>query len=63
MKTKPVFKIFDWAGNDMTYYYGTFESFEDGWGAIYENFNHLNEDDFNEQMSEFYVEEVSDGQD
>lgn len=47
----------DWAGNTLDFY-GTFEDFEDAWGAIRENFAHLNEHDFNEQMGEFYVEEI-----
>lgn len=51
-----MFKIFDWAGNDKSDYYGTFKTFEDAWGALYEEFSSLSEDDFNEQMSEFVVE-------
>jgi len=54
MKT---YKIFDWAGNNLTSYYGVFASFEEAWGALYEEFDGLNEEDFNEQMSEFHVEE------
>lgn len=48
-------RIFDWAGNDLTYYYGTFKDFESAWGALYERFADLPEDEFNEQMAEFYV--------
>ena len=29
--------VFDWAGNDLTGFYGEFENFEDAWGAIREN--------------------------
>ena len=54
MKT---YKIFDWAGNDKSDYYGTFEHFEYAWGRLYEEFDHLSEVDFNEQMDEFYVDE------
>lgn len=53
-----MYVIEDWAGNDKSNYYGTFESFEDAWGALYEEFNHLSETDFDEQMNEFYVEET-----
>lgn len=49
--------IKDWAGNDKTSYYGKFETFEDAWGRLYEEFDNLSEDDFNEQMGEFYVEQ------
>ena len=52
MKT---YKIFDWAGNDKTEYYGTFEHFEDAWGRLYAEFDGLSEVDFDEQMSEFEV--------
>ena len=55
MKT---YKIFDWAGNDKTEYYGTFEHFEDAWGRLYAEFEGLSEVDFDEQMGEFYVEEI-----
>ena len=49
------FKIFDWAGNDKTSFYGVFSSFDDAWAAIYDNFSHLSEKEFDEQMSEFEV--------
>jgi len=55
MKQTKYFKIYDWAGNDKTPYYGTFESFEDAWGRLYEEFDHLVDQDFDEQMSEFQV--------
>lgn len=51
------FRIYDWAGNDKTSYYGTFKAFEDAWGALYEEFSDLSENDFDEQMGEFYVEQ------
>lgn len=51
------YKIIDWAGNDKTPYYGTFETFEDAWGALYEEFDSLPEDEFDAQMGEFYVVE------
>lgn len=28
------FKIYDWAGNDLTHWHGTFDSFEDAWDYI-----------------------------
>jgi hypothetical protein len=47
--------ILDWAGNDLSAHYGEFESFEDAWGALYEDYALLNEEDFDAQMSEFEV--------
>jgi len=32
-----MFKIFDWAGNELTKH-GTFETFEDAWDYIFEHF-------------------------
>tara|TARA_R100001086_G_scaffold248358_1_gene185100 strand:- start:3198 stop:3410 length:213 start_codon:yes stop_codon:yes gene_type:complete len=46
------FKIFDWAGNDKSDYYSTFETFEDAWERLYEEFP---EDD--EALGEFFVDE------
>lgn len=52
------FIVKDWAGN--TCFKGkTFPSFEDSWGYIYQIYNHLPEKKFDQQMEEFYVEEVS----
>lgn len=53
-----MFKIVDWAGNDRTNYYGTFDTFEDAWDALYVEFQDLNGDEFDEMMGEFYVEEI-----
>lgn len=53
MKTK--YFIQDWAGNDKTDFYGEFNSFEDAWGAVRENFKDLKDEDFDEQMVEFEV--------
>lgn len=53
MKAK--FYIIDWAGNDKTSYYGEFDSFEDAWGRLYEEFQHLEGKDYDDQLSEFYV--------
>lgn len=60
MKTK--YRIIDWAGNDLTSYYGTFDSFEDAWGAIYERFEHLSDEDLDEQLGEFEVIDYVPGQ-
>lgn len=67
------FRIEDWAGNILEEngrFYPPrspwvnrgklFPSFEDAWGHLYEKFDHLPEDEFNEQMGEFYVMEVAD---
>ena len=52
------YRIVDWAGNDKSSYYGTFKTFDDAWSALYTEFGHLSEDDFNDQMSEFEVEKI-----
>ena len=41
-----MWKIFDWAGNDLTGFYGTFESFEDAWDILFDRFE--SEDDLGE---------------
>jgi len=52
------YKIIDWAGNDKTAYYGLFDSFDNAWDALYQEFEHLEDKDFDEQMSEFEVVEL-----
>jgi len=52
------FIVKDWAGNVLDFY-GESESFEDAWGKIRENFDHLDEKEFDDQMSEFFVDEVN----
>ena len=47
--------IQDWAGNDLTSYYGEFDSFEDAWDAIYKRFSDLSDMEFEEQLQEFEV--------
>lgn len=59
MRTKIRFRIVDWAGNDLSSYYGTFDDFESAWGALYNEFRELGEDDFDAQMSEFEVVELT----
>jgi hypothetical protein len=44
------YKVYDWAGNDLTGFYGVFDDFEDAWGAIREA--NPNEEDW----QEFHVE-------
>lgn len=51
---KPKFIIRDWA-NNICFNGKTFPSFEDGWGFIREQFAHLEEDAFNEEMGEYWV--------
>lgn len=46
--------IKDWANNEMNF--GDFKTFEDAWSFIYEKYQDLNEEDFNDQMSEYFVE-------
>lgn len=52
------YAIYDWAGNNKTDYYGTFDSFEDAWDALYTEFSDLDDDAFEEQMGEFFVEAI-----
>jgi hypothetical protein len=50
--------IKDWMGN--TCFKGkTFDSFEDAWGFIYEQYDGLNEKEFDEQMEEYFVDKES----
>lgn len=51
------FIIKDWAGNEC-FRGKRFSSFEAAWGYIYECYDHLAEEEFNEQMEEYYVEAV-----
>lgn len=52
------FKIYDWAGNDKSDYYGTFASFEDAWDRLYQEFPNDPEDPNELNLGEFYVEEM-----
>lgn len=47
--------IQDWAGNDLSSYYGTFDTFEDAWDAILERFKDLDESELENQLQEFEV--------
>lgn len=47
--------VYDWAGN-LIKFYGESDSFEDAWGKVYENFDHLSDEDLEDQLGEFYVE-------
>ena len=51
------FKIFDWAGNDKTDYYGTFKTYEEAWERLYQEFPNDSEDPNESYLGEFYVEE------
>lgn len=46
-------KITDWAGNDLTYYHGKFESFEDA----EERLELFLGDDYETDRQEYYIEE------
>lgn len=46
----------DWTGKTIEFY-GESESFEKAWEKVYENFSHLNKNDFDQQMTDFHVEE------
>lgn len=52
---KRVYKIYDWAGNDLSQYHGTFKTFEDAWdyilGEMTDNLS-LTEEDY----QEYYVD-------
>ena len=48
------FKIYDWAGNDLSKHHGTFSSFEEAWDYIFGEMTdklNLKEDDY----QEYYV--------
>jgi hypothetical protein len=47
------YKVFDWAGNDLSDYYGTFSSFEEAWEAIYKRLE--NEENPEEYYQEYQV--------
>lgn len=49
--------IYDWAGNLMPF--GEFEHFDDACGFLAEKFDHLSENEFEEEIGEFYVEEAA----
>lgn len=51
------FIVKDWTGKTLDYY-GKSDCFEDAWSKVYENFAHLTEAEFDEQIGEFHVEEV-----
>jgi len=51
-----MFMIKDWAGN-ICFNGQEFEDFEDAWGFVYEFYRYLDEDEFDERMSEFEVVE------
>jgi hypothetical protein len=49
--------IQDWAGNRV-FQNEEFRSYEDAWEYLYNQFRHLNDSDFEDQLGEFYVEFV-----
>lgn len=51
------FIIKDWADN-ICFKGKKFDTFEEAWGFIYEKYEHLEERDFDEQMSEYEVMQV-----
>lgn len=55
MKNK--YFIQDWAGNDKSPYYGEFESVEDAFDALFEEFKELDDDALEDAIGEFYIEE------
>lgn len=46
-----MWKIFDWAGNDLTYFHGTFESFDDAEEHLCEFLG----DDYETDRQEYYI--------
>lgn len=54
------FRIYDWAGNDLTQWHGTFKTFEDAWDYIFGEMTErlkLTEEDY--QEFEVYTKEES----
>lgn len=51
------FIIKDWTGK-VCFFGKEFECFEEAWDFIYDFYKDLSEHDFNEQMGEYFVEEV-----
>lgn len=52
---KQVYKIYDWAGNDLSVHHGCFKTFDDAWNYIYGEMTDklgLSEEDY----QEYYVE-------
>ncbi len=52
------FIIEDWAGN-ICFNGRKFKTFEDAWGFLYDFYRDLPDHEFDEQMGEYYVEEVA----
>ncbi len=46
--------IRDWA-NNVCFKGKTFKTFEEAWGFLYEKYDHLDEEEFDEQMGEYEV--------
>lgn len=53
------YAIFDRAGNDQSKYYGVFDTCEDAWDALYEEFLDDPEDFVEEILGEFCVERIA----
>ena len=56
-----MFKIMDWAGNDLTDFFGLFQDAEDAWGILRERAEEetSNEDEYDAYLGEYYVEKVA----
>jgi hypothetical protein len=52
------FIIKDWAGNDKSPYYGTFSSWDDAFDRLVQEFEHLSDENLEEQLNEFFIEEI-----
>ena len=52
-----MYKIFDWAGNDKTEYFGAFSDFQGAWEAIYQHIADQTQDEheFEELCGEYQV--------
>jgi hypothetical protein len=51
------YKIFDWAGNDLTSHFGTFSDFQSAWEAIHDYVSDQTQDEneFEEMCGEYQV--------
>lgn len=54
-----IYKIYDWAGNDLTDHFGVFKTFDDAWDAIREYLadQKLDDKSYDDHLGEYWVDE------
>lgn len=56
--SKPKYRIYDWAGNEMTAF-GTFEEYEDALEFLNEKFSYIEDEmELIAELDEYYVREM-----